>query len=959
MMWIRTIVGSVGISILIVAPGAAAAEPPPPDTVAHTPDLSAAELARLAEQAAQGEVITVTGSAIERKSLTTPAPVTIITRDQLDAAGRTTLGEILQQLPANANGSNAQINSGSDGSTRINLRGLGANRTLTLLNGRRVAPSGVGANDSVDIDSIPLALVERVEILKDGASAIYGSDAVGGVVNIITRSSFNGAQAELYTGASARGDGFDYSASVTAGHDLADHKGNLMFSAGFQRKDPIFAADRAFSRQDHDFDYATRTPFVLGSTASAGGRVDAFHIDTAGDGVGAPVDLCGAGVQFCTSNGRGGFRPFDPATDQYNYQSTAYLYTPSTRYNIFSAGNYQLTPSVTAFYEASYVNSSTSQQLAPVPFDSEFSAPVSKASLYNPTGGDVLDDTRRLVELGPRHTSELTATFQAVTGVRGTFDDASPILPRGKWEVSYSYGRSNASTTTTGDLVTSRLANAVGPSFRDPTGTPTCGTPDAPIADCVPLDVLGAAGAIDPRARAYVTYTGVGTGYNEQHMVAATAHGQLVALPHHGDISVAVGADYRYQAGGNFPDSLSATGGTPNVPVPPIEGTSEVGEGYGELSIVPLAGNPIAQWVELDLAARGFHYGSFGSGVTWKAGGLIRTVNGIALRGTYSTAFRAPSISELFFTQTFDSPQIEDPCDTRPPSAGGAVVPLDPAVAARCKRAGVPADAAFGTSAARVRSGGNPALGPEKARTLTAGVVLEPPRLPGLAITADYWRIALSQAIQAFSPETVLQNCYQGGVQSFCHLVHRDPANAGAIDLIDATNVNVGSITTSGLDTDVAYDHAFGGLGRLHAELVASYLFQFNLDDTSRIVRWRGVYDGGVNPTLKLNLSGSLAHPSGITGGFAARYIGGFKECEFDDCADGLPSRDVAAWYVVDLFASYAFHDPLGLTSLTIGANNALDRRPPVIYFGNEGDSDGTAYDLTGRLFYLRLSQRF
>src|SRR5258706_375000 len=190
--------------------------------------------------------------------LASAAPVTILSRDDLNAAGRSTVGDIIQALPAQSNAINAQVNNGGDGSTRVNIRGLGTARTLVLVNGRRVVPGGVGADDSVDLNAIPLAVIERVEVLKDGASAIYGSDAVGGVVNLITRTDFAGTEASLYTGGSPRGDGFTYDASFVSGYNSENKKGNIVFSAGFQNQDSVFAGDRPFSQVQKTFDFSTR-----------------------------------------------------------------------------------------------------------------------------------------------------------------------------------------------------------------------------------------------------------------------------------------------------------------------------------------------------------------------------------------------------------------------------------------------------------------------------------------------------------------------------------------------------------------------------------------------------------------------------------------------------------------------------------------------------------------------------
>src|SRR5262249_10293439 len=239
------------------APAPQAQPAPPAATIEATPNLTDEELKKLAEQEAKEEVITVTGSTIERKTLTTPAPLTILNRDDLAAAGRATVGDIIQTLPAQSNAINAQSNNGGDGTTRVSIRGLGANRTLTLLNGRRVVSGGSGANTSVDLNAIPLAMIDRVEVLKDGASAVYGSDAIGGVVNIITRNDFNGTEAALYTGGATHRDGFTYDGSFITGYTSQDKKGNIIFSAGIQDQKSVMAGDRSFSSHTRKWNYVT------------------------------------------------------------------------------------------------------------------------------------------------------------------------------------------------------------------------------------------------------------------------------------------------------------------------------------------------------------------------------------------------------------------------------------------------------------------------------------------------------------------------------------------------------------------------------------------------------------------------------------------------------------------------------------------------------------------------------
>jgi outer membrane receptor protein involved in Fe transport len=949
------------------APAPEPAAPAPAPTVDQTPQLSDEELAKLAEQEAKTEVITVTGSTIERKTLTTPAPVTILSREDLNAAGRSTVGDIIQALPAQSNAINAQTNNGGDGSTRVNIRGLGTARTLVLVNGRRVVAGGVGADDSVDLNAIPLAVIERVEVLKDGASAVYGSDAVGGVVNLITRTDFNGTEANLFTGGSPHGDGFTYDASFVTGHTSEDKKGNIVFSAGVQRQDSVFAGDRSFSQVQKTFDFKTGAANPSGSTAVPDGRIDTTQLDVDGDGKPDPVAIPGCTSKFCKSDRMGGFTNFDTQNDLYNFQPVNYLFTPSERYNVYGSGSYKLTPSISGFFESSYLNRTSDQELAPEPFAA--AAMVSKASYYNPLGADVLDLRRRLEEFGPRHAHQSVDTFRIVAGFNGRVAEDAPAFKDWKWELSYNYGRTDATQINTGNLILSRLANALGPSFKNADGQIQCGAPDAVIAGCVPMNILGpardAAGrpSITQDMINYVTFTGVNSGYNEQQTVLAEAHGRIAKLPNNGDIALAVGADYRKTSGGFTPDPLTSTGDTTGNAIAPTNGSYNVGEGYGELSIVPLSGKGLAQWVELDLAARAFRYNNFGSGVTWKAGGLFRTVNGIAVRGTYSTAFRAPSIAELFLGAADDFQSVEDPCDANPPSTGPRV--LDDKTAQKCIDQGVPVGREFGTTQQRAIDGGNAKLKAETAKVLTAGLVVEPPQVKGLALTVDYWRVAIDDAIQVLGASAIFANCYTRDVPGYCERIHRDPISH-AIDSVDNPVSNVGGATTSGLDVAVVSDRSYGELGRLRLQAEGQYLFLADIDNSVQVLHGRGYFDLGVFPKIKANLSAMYQHPVGAGGGFNLRYVGAYKECKGNDCntAENLEmsSREVSQWFKLDVFASYAVKTRAGTTTLAVGVNNLLDSQPPVIYTGpaaNAANSDPGTYDYMGRFVYARLSQMF
>lgn len=917
----------------------------------------------------------MTGSLIGRKEVDSPSPVSVVDKEKLTSAGVTNVGDILQKIPAQGNALNAQNNNGGDGSTRIDLRSLGAKRTLVLMNGRRVVPSGLGADSSVDIGTIPLAMIERVEVLKDGASAIYGSDAVAGVVNIITRTNFNGTEAAAYTSTTQKGDGTNYDLSFVTGRSST--KGNITFAAGYQKQDAIMAGDRDFAAQTRVFNYGEDQPTACtadaiamgtckvggtklsGSAAAAGG-----YIDTR-DAAGKPVRFVpGCSAAICTSDGMGGFRDYmgPDAThfnDAYNFQTLNYVLTPSSRVNLFGNGGYEVTKNTQAFFEASFNSRKSTQQLAEEPLvTSNAGVVISRDSTFNPFNTDIANYNRRLTEFGVRTADQDIDTARLVVGLKGAIDEEVPVLKNWRWEASYNYGRSTSTNTLNGDLIISHLAKALGPSFMGPNGA-TCGTPSDPDPDpaCVPLNVL-TPGKVSREAINYLTFTSIQSGLNEQHTTQATVSGRLVDLPNHGDISVALGGDYRFERGANTPDPLTATGDTTGNANAPTAGAYHAFEGFGELSVVPVSGLEYLKWVELDAAARAYDYNTFGSGITGKLSALVRTVGGVAVRGTYGTAFRAPNVNELFSGQADGFLQVPDPCDTQ----GGMKV-LSPTARSKCDDQKVPTTYTFDLPQIRGKFGGNPGLQPEKATVATAGIVFEP--LKGLDFTADYWHIQIDDAIQTLQPPVILAQCYSQGIDSFCKQVERDPTTHTISHLVDLFQ-NVGALTTSGLDLSAAYQYR-NSLGTWRHAVEGTYLFKYNIDSGTKngmgeeeITHGKGFYDLGVNPDLKFNVFTIWSHPSGIGAGFNFRFVDSFQECFQDDCnTPGNLRRQVKKYGTGDLFFNYQLKTSQGTTSVSLGLNNVINAQPPAIYNGQALNADESAYDFLGRQFYVRLGQVF
>jgi len=916
------------------------------------------------------EEIVVTGTLIKRKDLITPAPVAQIGRLEMDTSGVVSLGRILQNLPAQSNAINIQVNNGGDGSTRINLRGIGSHRTLVLLNGRRIVYGGLGADASVDLNSIPASVIERVEILKDGASTVYGSDAIGGVVNLITRKDFQGVEADAYVGTSQRGDGTVYDLSVTAGHKT--DRGQILFSAGTYQVFPIWCGDRGYAKFDYQMDdWSDLSTYKGGSSATPQGTIVDYGEDSsqAWDDLNARYGDAVNGYWY--NDPTEGWRPMNFAGtsdvgegDLYNYQPDNYLVTPQERYNVFSLGSYQFHDLVRGFFEASYTNRQSDQKLAPEPiFFVIEGVAVSGDNYYNPFGRDFWDIRRRMVEGGNRHFIQDLDIFRIVTGLDGSLPEGLGPLSSWTWELSYNYGRTAGTNTNQGNYDRARLAKAVGPSFRDTDGSIVCGTPDNPDYNCVPLNVFGGPGTITKEMLDYIGYTGTARGFNQQEVIKLALSGDLVEIPFGGMIGMALGYEYREEFGGYMPNPLEAKGDTTGNKSEPVEGGYYVGEFFSELNIPLLADMPAVEMFEVNGSFRFSDYNTFGSKVTWKVGGRWQILPDVAVRGTYSTAFRAPTIGQLYSGTFDDFPLVSDPCDTTDGSPTGNT-------AANCAADGVPADHSDPRDQHLSHRGGNPDLGPETADILTAGLVFTPSFLEGMSFTFDYWKLSIDNAIQPIGASVILNQCYNNpsDQRQYCDLIHRNPTTH-MIDYIDDVYQNIGGTNTWGLDFQLRYDWK-SPIGRWLFNLEGTYTGQYeDIQADGTAVNGQGVYDLElVLPDWRFNL-GTMWSWEGFGAGFNLRFVGPFKECEDNDCAsprtdeNGNPrdiySRTVDPYVLLDLYFSYTLDWDIGTTRITVGVNNVIDSDPAIIYNGFTSTSDPTAYDFMGRYFYGRLTQTF
>jgi iron complex outermembrane receptor protein len=964
----------------------AASEPPPPPTPAEEEEVVGGPAQRAttpgdtvrAGQKPMEEEIVVTGSRIRRKDLNGPAPVIVYSREQIQATGRVNVGEFLQTIPEQSNAIGRGTNNGGDGAIRINLRGIGTQGTLVLLNGHRIVPGGTGADSSVDFSAIPTNVIERIEILKDGASAIYGSDAIAGVVNIITRKRMQGGELSALGGTTSRLDGNTVDVSAMVG--TTSDKGSLLFSMGYYNSGAIMAKDRKFSQEQKVLDSTNGQVTSLGSGTTPNSRI-VLPANQAGvqNGNAAWNSLVAANpmaTSFIRDPVTGMFRPFTGAginQDGYNFQPVNYLVTPQERFHVFSSGEYRLGSSARLYFDSFYSKRNSGQILAPEPLNlDQEGVVVSAMNIYNPFGRDFDGIRRRLVEFGGRRTHQDINNFHLVAGVDGTIPASWGPLKGWFWDFAFNFGRNESTEVKQGNVRLTKLADAVGPSFLDATGKPRCGTMAAPIEGCLPLNLFGApnspATSINDDQVKALTFTGVQRGDNQLIGGQFNASGDLFHITDEQAVALALGYEFRSVKGGQIPDPITVAGETSGNKGLITQGSYFANELYGELSIPIVENRFLAEKVELIAAGRASFYKLFGSTFNYKFGGRWSPWEDFSLRATYSTGFRAPSISDLFQGQQDNFANVADPC-------GVKVVPNSP----RAANCGAATNNGDDQSQLRSRVGGNDKLTPEKSRSVTAGLVLHPQAAKGFYFTADYYNIKITNRISSFGASVILQGCYpdaSGAVPKYCNLIHRD-LNTQRIDHIDDLNANVGQDILDGVDFTGGYDLSTS-LGHWGVQVVTSYLHRYDrtLADGS-VIKGAGTWDlsssgnggtGGAYPHFRMNanIGWSL---NGFVAGLRTYFIGSYKECGDADgqlAGSGLcydpnhkGERAVSAYNTWDLTLGYGIKTSAGLTSLSIGVINLFDQSPPIVYNGFADTTDTYSYDLAMQQFYARLTHQF
>ena len=940
-----------------------------------------------AEEAKTVEKISVTGSRIRRADLESASPVTVINREELELTGLTDVGDFIQSLPSMSGSPiGTTTNNGGNGSVQINLRGLGAVRTLTLVNGKRVVDGG-------DYQAIPATMIERVEILKDGSSAVYGADAVAGVVNIITRKDFEGVDVTYQTADWFDTDGAGQdSLSLIMGKTF--DKGNFVFGIERVDQDEAFQSDTPWDFMQNSFyiypagcEAQVTAPYdgtpqggcyPVGSSRIPESRLP-FFSDRKRDADGNPLpgDYPGHGLFLIgtpatEANQAGLMTAHDGRT--YNYAPVNYIQTPFERTNIFAEANYEVSDSIQFKAEFRANQRTSAQQLAPLPYtggdpmyDGFFENPITgdtvaysgisednyylrqAIDLYNATNGTslayepVVGVRRRMIETNRRFEQDITQ-YQWNAELTGELDNDM------YWEAYIGEGHRTNVSRDFGQFAGSRLSNALGPSADlDGDGVPECyadiNNPGTLIQGCVPLNLFGG-GAVDAAGNPtvttltqdmidYVSLDTVDTITQKQRLAGANLSGVGFDLPG-GELGWSVGWAYWRQSLDSILDSAKTIGAVTGNVGASTTGSLVNNSVFGEM-YAPLFDNG-EQTLSVTVGVRYDDWDAFDSGTTYQVGVEGTVVENLKLRATYGTVFRAPTISDLFGGVVDSFPQYVDPCI---PAAGQDLPP-------GCAQVGVQLD-----TQVNAKVGGNPDIQPEEGSTFTAGIVFSPSIGDhDFTFIADYWKVELEDGITSLGVNRILSDCYVNQNDAACGLITRN-ADYSINNIVD-TQLNLAEFTAEGVDVEARWAHE-SSLGQLNAAVIYTHLLERTSQQTadSEVVDFAGMFVGSSFPQDKANVQLRWSKDD-LSVAILGEYIGSLDNDNSPFAAffpEGYMQKIDSQFYT-DVTVNYTYDS----VRITAGVNNITDEAPPYIDGGFNASTDPSTYRMFGRGYFLRLN---
>jgi len=934
-----------------------------------------------AQRAEALEEVIVTGSRIRRDPLNEPTAIMELSIGEIEDTGITNLGEALQNLPITGSAPNSQFNVPGNsgfpqdgagigaGAVQLSLRNLEAKRTLVLVDGKRwiAGASASGVPSTVDLNSIPDNVIERVEILQDGASAIYGSDAIGGVVNIITNRDFQGFKAHAQTGSylsESDGESTDVGLLWGGGNDTS----NLVLSVSWTDEKGIETADRERSAFPNPNATSCDVPGSFCSSFTPQGRFILgpnfdFWDATLNDGV--LNDGMGNIPQFDPNDPDGGdFHAFSGA-DRFNYNGPGFnfLRTPNERVNLYASAVHRIAPDIDIVAKASYTNRSSATKAAPEPLclgngcgnainDNFF---ISEDNPFNPFGVDlsVADGTleffgRRPLESGGRLFFQDVNTYFVSIGLEGEFEANDRNF---YWDLTGSYGDNRGFQEKLNSHNAAKLQVAMG----DPA---VC----AATPNCVPFNFFGGQGpdgngSITQEMLDFVTFTQ--RDFSEQTLenFSFNIAGDLFEMPA-GTAGFAAGIEYRDQEGSFRPDPIAERGETAGIPSGATAGQFDVAEYYGEVNL-PLISDQ--QYWELNLAARSSDYSTSGSEATYKVSTLYQPLDELSFRGSASTGFRAPGIGELFGGAAREDFTFLDPCADVLALAGsangGRDTPQPQNIIDNCDTLGVPVTFTQNNPSLSAVSAGNEDLTAETSDAYTLGVVWSPQFdnafVEAMTVSLDYYRIEVDDAIQGRIPSDVLVACVETLDPLFCDLTPR--TSSGALDVIDNQLQNIGAIEAAGYDIMLNATGPERNWGQLNLTVNASVLDEYvefteNIDGTESATDRTGTHTNETFqrafPELRVNTDLDWTMDR-WTGSLSFRWTDEM-ELSGGTTVDSAMFTDLRVSYRPDLW-----DDSL---TIALGFNNVLDEDPPICFPCGVIGMSQVVHDLPGRVGYLRVT---
>jgi outer membrane receptor protein involved in Fe transport len=909
--------------------------------------------------AAPAEIV-VTGSRIARPDLAASSPVAVITPAELKANNTVTIEQILTVNPQFvASGTSASNNPG-DGAATIDLRGLGSNRTLVLLDGKRLP--AYDTTGAVDVNTIPTALIKRIDVLTGGASAVYGSDAIAGVVNFVLNDRFTGLQVDSSGQMTSHHDGELYDVSVTGGIKLGD-RGNLIASGNYSKRNGVFYAARPHNSN------AVDSSDLVSSAGSTNANPTVFDL---GDGSEVQVTPSGA----LTDN-----------LNLYNFTPVNYAQLPFERYSATVLGRYDLTDGIEAYARGTYEHVKVVTTLAPtatagytfnIDPSNPFLTPDERTAFFGPgavinDGSGVADDPtaragtsvvgirRRITETGGRVEDHTTKYYQGIAGLRGDLGDF-------KWDVSAQYGEVRKHEVLKNDLSYTALAQALD-VVAGPTG-PRCFDPSN---GCVPLNLFNA-GTIPASQLSFVLRNAIQNTKTTQFVVGGNVAGDVRFLQSpwaEKPAAVSVGVEYRREKAVTTVSDDFASGDLIYYGQGQnIAGKYNTKEAYIELKAPIISDKPFIKALNIEGGFRYSDYSTVGSVRTFKGGGDWSPIEGLRFRGIYQRAVRAPNVYELFSPVVGGTGSLNnDPCTGNNVSA---------TIKAICVAQGAPASAFNGTVSSipnpisgqiNVFTGGNPNLKAEKTDTYTVGLVINPVQMRAFTLSVDYYNIRIGNAVSVVPPSITINQCYfnnPSATSAACSGIHRNTLNgslSGNLDFgVPEVLGNVAVVKTDGIDVSVGYHggdlNGFNYAASLNGTYVKNYKQQS--DPTSDVVQCAGRFGSACNmePIAKWK------HVADLTLGYGRfsllsrwRFFGAVKE---DIGTDILKSR-IGGFTYIDETASFALSEH---ADLRLGVQNLFNKKSPIVGDTVGADVNGgstfpNTYDVMGRTFFAGASFKF